>query len=144
MQENEAPCNKNGDYPSNSLYRFPIQIIVRTKGHIEREDMNLLSRAEEIILISILKLKGNAYGVTIREEIYEATGNRWSFASIYDPLNKLTRKHFVEKKMGDPMAQRGGRSKCLYQVTAEWKAALREIRDVQDSVWSGINDLALE
>jgi DNA-binding PadR family transcriptional regulator len=105
--------------------------------------MKLLSRSEEIILITILKLEGNAYGVTIREEIFKTTGNRWSFASIYDPLNKLTRKHFVEKTVGEPTTKRGGRSKCLYRVTAEGKAALREIRVVQNSVWSGINDLAL-
>ena len=106
--------------------------------------MKLLSRAEEIILITILKLKENAYGITIREEIFNSTGNRWSFASIYDPLNKLTRKAYVEKTMGEPTAERGGRSKCLYRVTADGKSALREIRDVQDSVWSGVDDLVLE
>lgn len=105
--------------------------------------MKLLSRAEEIILITILKLKDNAYGVTIREEIYQATGNRWSFASIYDPLNKLTRKHFVKKSVGEPTSERGGRSKTLYSVTSEGKAALREIRAVQKNVWSGVSDLAL-
>jgi DNA-binding PadR family transcriptional regulator len=105
--------------------------------------MKLLSRAEEIILITTLKLKGNAYGVSIREAIYEATGNRWSFASIYDPLNKLARKGYVVKTVGEPTAERGGRSKTLYSVTAEGKAALREIRNVQDNVWSGVSDLAL-
>ena len=105
--------------------------------------MKLLSRSEEIILITILKLEGNAYGITIREEIFKTTGDRWSFASIYDPLNKLTRKNFVEKMMGKPTAERGGRSKCLYQLTDSGKAALRAIRDVQNSVWSGINDLVL-
>jgi DNA-binding PadR family transcriptional regulator len=106
--------------------------------------MKLLSRSEEIILISILKLEDNAYGVTIREEIFKTTGNRWSFASIYDPLNKLTRKKYVKKLIGEPTAERGGRSKCLYQVTELGKAALREIRNVQNKVWSSINDLVLE
>ena len=105
--------------------------------------MKLLSRAEEIILITILKLEENAYGVSIREEIYKATGDRWSFASIYDPLNKLTRKGYVVKIVGKPTAERGGRSKTLYSVTAEGKAALREIRSVQNNVWSGVSDLAL-
>lgn len=105
--------------------------------------MKLLSRAEEIILITILKLEDNAYGVSIREEIYRTTGDRWSFASIYDPLNKLARKRYVKKSAGEPTAERGGRSKTLYGVTAEGKAALREIRNVQDSVWSGVSDLAL-
>ena len=106
--------------------------------------MKLLSRAEEIILITILKLEDNAYGVSIRDAIYEATGDHWSFASIYDPLNKLTRKGYVVKSAGEPTAERGGRSKTLYHVTKEGKAALREIRNVQSSVWSGVSDLALE
>ena len=105
--------------------------------------MKLLSRAEEIILITILKLGDNAYGVTIREAIHEATGDRWSFATIYDPLNKLARKGYVVKTVGEPTTERGGRSKTLYNVTKDGRAALREIRSVQDNVWSGVSDLAL-
>jgi len=106
--------------------------------------MNLLSRAEEIILISILKLKDNAYGVTIRDIILEETGKEWSFGSIYTPLNKLTRKQFVKKITGEPTTERGGRSKCLYEITKEGKTALKEIRMVQDSIWTGVSNMALE
>ena len=42
-----------------------------------------ISRNEEIILLTILKLKGNAYGVSIRKQIYQDMGDKWSFASIY-------------------------------------------------------------
>ena len=106
--------------------------------------MKLLSRAEEIILATILKLEDNAYGISIREDIYANTGDRWSFASIYDPLNKLTRKRYVIKNQGEPTPERGGRSKCLYRITPEGKTALREIRNVHDNVWAGINKVALE
>jgi len=100
--------------------------------------MKLLSRAEEIILLAILKLKENAYGVAIWEKVYQETGSKWSFASIYTPLNKLTRKKYVEKRYGDPTKERGGRRKCLYTVTDKGITALREMRKVQDSVWTGI------
>jgi len=106
--------------------------------------MKLLSRAEEIILIAILKLQDNAYGISIREEICRMTGSRWSFASIYGPLNKLTRKNYVVKMVGEPTPERGGRSKCLYEMTPAGKAALRDIRKVQDMVWDGVSQLALE
>jgi len=62
--------------------------------------MKLLSRAEELILLTIIKRGDNAYGVTIRESLNRETGTEWSFGSIYTPLNKLTRKQFVVKTYG--------------------------------------------
>jgi DNA-binding PadR family transcriptional regulator len=103
--------------------------------------MKLLSRAEEIILLAILKLKDNAYGVAIRDSLIEDTGLEWSFGSIYTPLDKLRRKGFVTKAFGDPLPERGGRRKCLYRITAKGVEALRCIQQVQNSVWAGIPEL---
>jgi DNA-binding PadR family transcriptional regulator len=105
--------------------------------------MNLLSRAEEIILLAVLRLEGRAYGITIRELIRESTGIEWSFASIYDPLNKLACKGFVRKYKGEPTPERGGRHKCLYKITPDGKAALRAIRSVHDSIWGDVTKKAL-
>jgi len=106
--------------------------------------MKLLSRNEEIVLIAIWRLKDNAYGVTIREQVSEVTGHEWSFGTIYVPLDKLTNKGYVSKKMSEPTAERGGRSKCLYELTPKGKEALREIRKVEKALWDGISDVALE
>ncbi|MBN1274486.1 MAG: PadR family transcriptional regulator [Candidatus Aminicenantes bacterium] len=102
--------------------------------------MNLLSRYEEIILLTILKLGDEAYGVSIREKIFQDSGNLWSFASIYTPLEKLKRKGFVVKKAGSPSNERGGKSKYFYTVTEEGKQALLEIRTAQDKFWKGVPD----
>lgn len=106
--------------------------------------MKMLSRAEEIILITILKLGENAYGVSIREQIFKDTGDYWSFGSIYTPLDKLVRKKYAKKEKGIPSPERGGKSKYFYRVTLEGKAALRDIRDAQDRLWSGLPGVALE
>ncbi len=100
--------------------------------------MKLLSRAEEIILLAVLKLEGNAYGISIRELIRKSTGTEWSFASIYDPLNKLTRKGYVRKFRGDPLPERGGRHKCLYEITAEGKKALLKIYGIHERIWKDV------
>ena len=97
--------------------------------------MKLLSRAEEIILLAVLKLQGNAYGITIRDHILKTTGNEWSFASIYDPLNKLTKKGYVKKFVSAPTPERGGRHKVLYEITSSGKRALLEIYKVHENVW---------
>ena len=49
-----------------------------------------MTRNEDTILLTNLKLKGNAYGVSIREQIYLDVGDKWSFASIYQPLDNLS------------------------------------------------------
>lgn len=106
--------------------------------------MKLLSRNEEIVLLSIWRLQGNAYGVTIREHVSEVTGRDWSFGQIYVPLDKLTRKGFVTKTLSDPTQQRGGRSRCMYELTSTGKQALREIRQVQEALWKGIPGVAFD
>lgn len=105
--------------------------------------MRMLSRIEEIILLAIWKLRGNAYGVTIREFVSEATNQEWTFGAIYVPLDKLTRKEFVRKYMSEPTTSRGGRSKCLYELTPEGRQALREIKVMQTALWDGISDQAI-
>ncbi|MFC2157006.1 PadR family transcriptional regulator [Acidobacteriota bacterium] len=105
--------------------------------------MKMLSRAEEIILLAILKLEANAYGISIRELILEETGSKWSLAQIYEPLNRLTHKGYVRKTKGEPTAERGGRYKCLYQITELGKEALLEIRKVQDNIWDRVPKKAL-
>lgn len=106
--------------------------------------MNLLSRSEEIILLTILKLKSDAYGVSIREQIYKDTGKKWSFASIYQPLTKLTRKHYVKKFEIAPSLARNGKKKYIYEITPEGKKALKSIYETQQNLWSNISILALD
>ena len=106
--------------------------------------MKLLSRNEEIILLAIWRLRGNAYGVTIREQISKVTGRKWTFGAIYVPLDKLTRKEYIFKNMSQPTATRGGRSKCLYKLTPKGKKALKEIRAVNEAIWKGIPSMAFD
>jgi len=100
--------------------------------------MNLISRAEELILLAILGLGRDAYGIAILEFLQEKTGNAWSFAQIYDPLDKLARKGYIRGRRGGSTPERGGRPKTFYKLTPEGRAALLDIRMVQDAVWACI------
>ena len=106
--------------------------------------MKLLSRAEEVILLIILKLGDEAYGVNIREQIQKDSGDLWSFASIYSPLDKLRRKGFVDKDKGAPLPERGGKSKYYYRLTKAGLEALQKIREAQEKFWSGIPEMAFD
>jgi len=106
--------------------------------------MKLLSRIEEMVLLSILRLQDNAYGVTIRKLISEVTGKRWSIGAIYVPLERLEHKGFVESYSGEPTEIRGGRSKRLYKVTSEGFNALEEIKKVNKVLWEDYSNWVLE
>lgn len=106
--------------------------------------MILLSRAEEIILLAVYKLEGNAYGTTIRDQIHKDIGRYWSFGAIYKTLKKMKVKKYVKKISGDPVAERGGRSRFYYEITPEGISALEEIRKVHSSVWEGAQSLSFE
>ena len=106
--------------------------------------MKLLSRNEEILLLAVWRLRGNAYGVTIREEISQHTGYDWTLGAVYLPLDKLTRKGLLKKSSSSPLPERGGRSKCLYELTNQGRTALKAIREVSRTLWEGIADTAFD
>ena len=103
-----------------------------------------MTRNEEIILLTILKLKDNAYGVSIRKQIGKDIGDNWSFASIYQPLENLVRKQYVRRMKGDPTAKRGGKSKFYYKVTPDGLRSLVELKKAHEQIWSGILEISLE
>ncbi len=106
--------------------------------------MKLLSRNEEIILLAVWRLEGGAFGVSIRDQVSEATAYEWSLGAVYVPLDKLTRKGYIAKSYSRPEARRGGRSKVLYHLTPRGREALRTVREIQASVWKGIPGHAFE
>lgn len=103
--------------------------------------MKLLSRIEEIILLSIWKLQDDAYGMTIRKEVIKATGVPWLLGAIYGPLGRLLKNGYVESYKGEPTPERGGRAKVFYKLTPEGKEALLAIRKVNSVIWKDIPSL---
>ena len=103
-----------------------------------------LSRNEEFILLSIWKLKDNAYGVTIRSDFMEATNQALHFGSLYNTLELLIRKGLVTSWESRPESKKGGRRKNLYSLTLEGKKALKEAQVVYRSVWETVPGLEFE
>jgi len=103
--------------------------------------MKLVSRIEEVILLSILKLEGEAYGVSIRKQILKDTGEKWSFASIYPPLENLRRKGLVQKTKGEPSPERGGKSKYFYEVTSSGRQILIKTHESRQKIWAGVKEM---
>lgn len=103
--------------------------------------MEVLSRADEILMLAILRLEDNAYGVTIIKEIEERTGKTLKFGGLWVSLDNLAKRGLIFKQMADPTPQRGGRSKIYYHLTPEGIKALKQAREFQSSLWDGIPTL---
>ena len=78
-----------------------------------------LGEFEQIVLLAILRLEENAYGVTIRAEIEVCTGREPAPGALYTTLDRLEEKGFVKSWMGDPTPQRGGRAKRFFAVSPQ-------------------------
>lgn len=100
--------------------------------------MKPLTRVEEILLITILRLEENAYGVSIRDRIRLDLEEKWSFGSIYPALDKLVRLGLLRRIKGEPLSERGGKSRFLYRVTPGGLEALMKLREVQDKLWADL------
>ncbi len=104
--------------------------------------MQLLSRAEEFILLTIWQLQDDAYCVPIRSKISEITSENWSLGSIYMPLDRLIKKGLLVSYLSESTPERGGRQKRIYNLTDEGKKALVKVREVQTAFWEDVSDLS--
>jgi DNA-binding PadR family transcriptional regulator len=91
-----------------------------------------LGEFEQVVLLAVLRLAEDAYGVTIRNEIEKCTGREPSPGALYTTLDRLEEKRLVRSRMADPTPQRGGRSKRYIIVTAKGvKAVAHAVRNYQ-------------
>ena len=103
--------------------------------------MNELTKAEETLLLAILRLKDNAYGVAIKQHIQKATGKALPYGTLYFILEQLTKKGYVERFTGESKPERGGRSRIYYSLTSEGNKALKHAYKMQRKVWDGYAEL---
>lgn len=88
--------------------------------------MKVLSSVDEILLLAVFNLSGNAYGVTIRQKLTEVTGKNWTLGAVYEPLYRLEKKGYLKSSMSSPTTDRGGRSKRMFELTKKGTALLQE------------------
>ena len=100
--------------------------------------MKILTRAEEILLLSILRLKDNAFALTILKEIKQRTGKKLTIGSLWVSLDSLYKKGYIDKRMAEEAPAKGGRKKVFYSLTPSGAKALRNAKELQRSLWKGV------
>ena len=106
--------------------------------------MRELTKAEETLLLTILRLKDNAYGVAIKQHIQKTTGKALPYGTLYFILEQLTRKGYVKRFTGESKPERGGRSRIYYTLTFEGNSTLKHAYSMQQKIWKGYAELNWE
>ena len=97
-----------------------------------------LNRVELVALIATLRLGDEAYGVTIHDEIARTAGTSVSMAGVYSALDRLERQGLVRPWQSEPRAERGGRARRHYGLTAAGREHLRRERELAERLWRGL------
>lgn len=96
-----------------------------------------LGEFEHVLLLSVLRLGDDAYGVTMRREIEDRTGRVVTIGAIYPTMDRLERKGLVTSRRGEPTGQRGGRSRRYFELTPAGREALAHARATFRAMWEG-------
>jgi PadR family transcriptional regulator PadR len=97
-----------------------------------------LGEFEEIVMLAILRLGVNAYGVTIRREIESQIQRTTSVGAVYTTLERLEKKGYVTSRHGEPTAERGGRAKRYFQVEGAGADALERAMIARQRLLKGV------
>ena len=95
-----------------------------------------LGEFEEIVLLFVAVLEGEAYGVNITHEIIQQTGRAVRLNQVHASLQRLEEKGMITSKMGDPTPERGGRRKRIFTIAAYGHQTLQDIQAVRSAIWN--------
>jgi DNA-binding PadR family transcriptional regulator len=96
---------------------------------------NYLGEFEELVLLTVAHMQGEAYGAAITQDIKERTGRSVVLSAVHVALYRLEEKGLVSSAVGGATAERGGRRKRLFTITTYGMNILSEIRQVREDLW---------
>ena len=95
-----------------------------------------LGEFEEIVLLAVGILKGDAYGVSLRNEIESQTRRGVNIGAVHTALHRLEQKGYLKSKFGEATNVRGGKRKRLFILTAAGRKALTQSHELRTQMWS--------
>ena len=98
-----------------------------------------LGEFELLVMLALVRLSGDAYGVSVRRELEARTGRDVSIGAVYATLDRLETKGYVRSRLGHPTAERGGRSKRFFNVTGKGVSAINRTHKAIDNLLQGID-----
>lgn len=102
-----------------------------------------IGELEELILLLILMLGEDAYGLAIRQALKTEAVRNVTIGAVHGTVNRLEKKGLIESKLGGATDIRGGRRKRIFTVTASGKQALQKSKDIKTHLWSKVPELSV-
>jgi PadR family transcriptional regulator, regulatory protein PadR len=103
-----------------------------------------LGEFELMLLLAVIHLGDEAYGVPISRELEKHRGKDVAVGSVYAALERLEAKGLVSSMLGDPTPERGGKAKRFFRITKEGLRQVHETRRVLTRLWQTIPDLKFD
>jgi DNA-binding PadR family transcriptional regulator len=97
-----------------------------------------LGEFEHLVMLALVRLRDDAYGVTIKEEIEAQTGREIFVGAVYTALARMQAHGYVSARVGEPTARRGGRRKKYYRLADPGREALRQSQSALRGMAEGI------
>lgn len=101
-----------------------------------------LGEFEELILLMVAILQGDAYGISVMEELHAQTGRSINISAVHAALRRLESKGYVNSGWSSATSQRGGRRKRLYTITQGGIYALQQLKDTRIQLWKQVPEIA--
>lgn len=103
-----------------------------------------LGEFEEIVLLTVALLYGEAYGVSIMEEIEQRLNRKVSIGSLQTVLRRLEKKGYLESELGEASRVRGGKRKRYFTITKLGRSEMEKAKDQRLSLWEAIPEIAFK
>lgn len=103
-----------------------------------------LGEFEEIVLLTVAILNGEAYGVNIIAEIEQRLERNVSLGAIQTVLKRLEDKNLVKSEFGEATKVRGGKRKRFYEITSKGRQVLSDTKEQRVSLWNAIPQTVLK
>ncbi len=98
---------------------------------------------EELVLLTVGILHGNAYGITIKDEIEERLSRQVSVGALQITLRRLEKKGFLTSDHGESSKPRRGRPKLFFTITPYGKQAIEYSRQTRNELWDALPQFVL-
>jgi PadR family transcriptional regulator PadR len=98
-----------------------------------------LGEFEQMVMLAIIRLDDNAYGMEVRLELSTTAGREVSIGTVYGTLERLEEKGYVSSWRADPEAVRGGRARRYFVIEEAGQEALVRSRKMLASMWRGVS-----
>jgi PadR family transcriptional regulator PadR len=109
-----------------------------SEGGNDKRRRDTLGHFELVVLLALMRLNDEAYGLPIFEEIGARMGREVALGSVYAALGRLEDKGYVTSRLGAPTASRGGKAKRYFRVTDEGVREVHGVRRTLVSMWQGL------